>query len=153
MLRRRRQRREFIDVLSTAAATGAAAERAERFGCGCPHEHASPSPGAWAAYYEGRPGAAAGGARPDLPFGDRSILLTHQDGRLLCIAPGTTGGAHVTFAKQGAQPPTDAAGRVGRPAVGSGGVVQSYEEALSSLAIAERLGLDDPVLHASDLLV
>ena len=57
------------------------------------------------------------------------------------------------FAKQ-AYAATDG-GRVaiGRPQPGAGGVVQSYEEALNTLELAERLELDDPVLRAADLLV
>ncbi len=42
---------------------------------------------------------------------------------------------------------------IGRPQTGAGGVVHSYEEALSTLELAERLELDDPVLRAADLLV
>ncbi|MGW3465685.1 PucR family transcriptional regulator [Streptomyces olivaceoviridis] len=42
---------------------------------------------------------------------------------------------------------------IGRPRPGPGGVVQSYEEALNALDMAERPGLDDPVLHAAGLFV
>ncbi|QCW78413.1 PucR family transcriptional regulator [Streptomyces sp. S6] len=34
-----------------------------------------------------------------------------------------------------------------------GGVVHSYDEALEALDLAERMGMEDPVLYASDLLV
>ena len=66
-------------------------------------------------------------------FGDRSILLTTKDGRLLCIAPGHQDEVLAYFAKQ-AHAATDG-GRVaiGRPHPGPGGVVQSYEEALNAL--------------------
>ncbi|MGJ5694873.1 PucR family transcriptional regulator, partial [Streptomyces pratensis] len=36
---------------------------------------------------------------------------------------------------------------------GPGGVVHSYDEALEALDMAERMGLDDPVLYSADLLV
>jgi sugar diacid utilization regulator len=86
-------------------------------------------------------------------FGDRSILLTTKDGRLLCIAPGPQDEVLAHFAKQ-AHAATDG-GRVaiGRPQPGPGGVVHSYEEALNALELAERLELEDPVLRAADLLV
>ena len=86
-------------------------------------------------------------------FGDRSILLTTKDGRLICIAPGDQDEVLAFFAKQ-AYAATDG-GRVaiGRPQPGAGGVVQSYEEALSALDLGERLELDAPVLRAADLLV
>ena len=55
----------------------------------------------------------------------------------------------------GDRPAATDGGRVaiGRPQPGPGGVVQSYEEALGVLELAERLDLDDPVLRAADLLV
>lgn len=86
-------------------------------------------------------------------FGNRDVLLTTKDGRLLCVAPGHEDEILPYFAKQ-AHAATDG-GRVaiGRPQPGPGGVVQSYEEALNALELAERLELDDPVLRAADLLV
>ncbi len=43
---------------------------------------------------------------------------------------------------------------IGRPPQpGPGGVVQSYEEALNTLDLADRMELDAPVLRAADLLV
>jgi sugar diacid utilization regulator len=79
--------------------------------------------------------------------------LTTKDGRMLCVAPGDQDDVLTYFAKQ-AYAATDG-GRVaiGRPQTGPGGVVQSYEEALNTLELAERLELDDPVLRAADLLV
>jgi sugar diacid utilization regulator len=86
-------------------------------------------------------------------FGDRNVLLTTKDGRLLCIAPGNQSEVLTHFAKQAHAATDGGQVAIGRPQSGPGGVVQSYEEALSSLEIAERLGLDDPVLRAADLLV
>ncbi len=86
-------------------------------------------------------------------FGDRSILLTTKDGRLLCIAPGHQQDVLTHFAKQAHAATDGGQVAVGRPQPGPGGVVQSYEEALNALEIAERLDLDDPVLRAADLLV
>ncbi|MGV9881542.1 PucR family transcriptional regulator [Streptomyces sp. NPDC003006] len=147
-------RREFIDdLLYGRSDLGLLAERAERFGLRLSYEHA-------VAVAEGRNGYEEGHAVPREVeraligrFGDRSILLTTKDGRLVCIAPGDQDEVLAFFAKQ-AYAATDG-GRVaiGRPQPGPGGVVQSYEEALNALDLAERLDLDEPVLRAADLLV
>lgn len=86
-------------------------------------------------------------------FPGRQILLTTKDGRLICVAPGDQPDVLSFFAKQ-AYAATDG-GRIaiGRSHPGAGGVVHSYEQALSALDIAERMGLDGPVLHTVDLLV
>jgi sugar diacid utilization regulator len=42
---------------------------------------------------------------------------------------------------------------VGRARPGPGGVLASYGEAQNALDLADRLGRDDPVVHAADLLV
>ncbi|MGW0534785.1 PucR family transcriptional regulator [Streptomyces sp. NPDC003032] len=147
-------RREFIDdLLYGRSDLGLLAERAERFGLRLSYEHA-------VAVAEGRDGYEEGHAVPREVeraligrFGDRSILLTTKDGRLVCVAPGDQDEVLAFFAKQ-AYAATDG-GRVaiGRPQPGPGGVVQSYEEALNALDLAERLELDGPVLRAADLLV
>ncbi|MGV9991534.1 PucR family transcriptional regulator [Streptomyces sp. NPDC003374] len=147
-------RREFIDdLLYGRSDLGRLAERAERFGLRLSHAHAVAVAQGPAAYDEG--GAVPRQVEQALMtrFGNRDVLLTTKDGRLLCIAPGHEEEVLPYFAKQ-AYAATDG-GRVaiGRPQPGPGGVVQSYEEALGALEMAERLGLDGPVLRAADLLV
>ncbi|QEU96398.1 PucR family transcriptional regulator [Streptomyces kanamyceticus] len=147
-------RREFIDdLLYGRSDLGLLAERAERFGLRLSYEHA-------VAVAQGPDGYEEGHAVPREVeraligrFGDRSILVTTKDGRLVCIAPGDQDEVLAYFAKQ-AYAATDG-GRVaiGRPQPGPGGVVQSYEEALNALDLAARLELDEPVLRAADLLV
>lgn len=147
-------RREFIDdLLYGRSDLGRLAERAERFGLRLSHAHA-------VAVAEGPAAYAEGSAVPRqveqallTRFGNRNVLLTTKDGRLLCVAPGHEDEVLPYFAKQ-AHAATDG-GRIaiGRPQPGPGGVVQSYEEALNALEMADRLGLDDLVLHAADLLV
>ncbi|CAL9314853.1 PucR family transcriptional regulator [Streptomyces griseoincarnatus] len=147
-------RREFIDdLLYGRSDLGRLAERAERFGLRLSHEHAVAVARGPVAYEEGDPVPRQVERALITRFGNRSILLTTKDGRLLCIAPGHQREVLIHFAKQ-AHAATDG-GQValGRPQPGPGGVVQSYEEALNALEIAERLGMDDPVLRASDLLV
>ncbi|MEV3987597.1 helix-turn-helix domain-containing protein [Streptomyces sp. NPDC049837] len=147
-------RREFIDdLLHGRGDAGRLAERAERFGLLLSQAHAvavaqGPEP-----YDDGY--AVTRGIESSLAarFGDRHILLTTKNGRLICIAPGDQADVLAFFAKQ-AYAATDG-GRVaiGRPHPGVGGVVHSYEEALNALDLAVRMELDEPVLHAADLLV
>ncbi|GGS02589.1 hypothetical protein GCM10010269_46810 [Streptomyces humidus] len=147
-------RREFIDdLLYGRSDLGRLAERAERFGLRLSHAHAVAVAQGPAAYDEGDPVPRQVEREVISRFGDRRVLLTTKDGRLLCIAPGHQDEVLAYFAKQ-AHAATDG-GRVavGRPRPGPGGVVHSYEEALNTLELAERLALDDPVLHAADLLV
>ncbi|MFE1776033.1 PucR family transcriptional regulator [Streptomyces sp. NPDC059008] len=147
-------RREFIDdLLYGRSDLGRLAERAERFGLRLSHAHAVAVAQGPAAYDEGDPVPRRVEQSLIARFGDRSTLLTTKDGRMLCIAPGDQDEVLLHFAKQ-AHAATDG-GRVaiGRAQPGPGGVVQSYEEALNTLDLADRMELDAPVLHAADLLV
>ncbi|GAA2499701.1 PucR family transcriptional regulator [Streptomyces gobitricini] len=147
-------RREFIDdLLHGRSHLGRLAERAERFGLVLSHAHAvavaqGPEP-----YDDGFPVTRTVEASLTARFGDRRILLTTKNGRLICVAPGDQSDVLTFFAKQ-AHAATDG-GRVaiGRSHSGVGGVVHSYEEALNALELAERMQLEDPVLRATDLLV
>ncbi|QDN81011.1 PucR family transcriptional regulator [Streptomyces sp. S1A1-7] len=147
-------RREFIDdLLYGRSDLGRLAERAERFGLRLSHAHAVAVAQGTTAYDEGAAVPHQVEQALIARFGDRSILLTTKDGRMLCVAPGDQDDVLTYFAKR-AYAATDG-GRIaiGRPQPGPGGVVQSYEEALNTLELAERLELDDPVLRAADLLV
>ncbi|MET8946028.1 helix-turn-helix domain-containing protein [Streptomyces sp. NPDC004542] len=147
-------RREFIDdLLYGRSDLGRLAERAERFGLRLSQTHAVAVAQGPAAYDEGGPVPRRVERALIARFGDRSILLTTKGGRMLCVAPGDQEEILTHFAKQ-VYAATDG-GRVaiGRPQPGAGGVVQSYEEALNTLELAERLHLEDPVLRAADLLV
>ena len=147
-------RREFIDdLLYGRSDLGRIAERAERFGLRLSHAHAVAVAQGPDAYGEADPVPQRVERALIGRFGDRHILLTTKDGRMVCIAPGDQQDVLALFAKQ-AYAATDG-GRVaiGRPHPGTGGVVQSYEEALNALDLAERLALDAPVLRAADLLV
>ena len=148
-------RREFIDdLLHGRSHLGRLADRAERYGLLLS--------GAYAV-------AVAQGAEPydDFHqvtraveqavlgrFGSRSILITTKDGRLLCIAPGDQPDVPTWFAKQ-AYAAAGQRGRVavGRPQHGGGGVAHSYEEALATLDLADRMGFGEPLLRAADFLV
>ncbi|MFJ2112267.1 PucR family transcriptional regulator [Streptomyces sp. NPDC087850] len=147
-------RREFIDdLLYGRSDLGRLAERAERFGLRLSYEHAVAVAEGFVAYDEEDSVPRAVEQALIGRFGDRSVLITTKAGRLVCIAPGDQGEVLTYFAKQ-AHAATDG-GRVavGRPQPGVGGVVQSYEEALNVLDLADRLGMDVPVLRAAELLV
>ncbi|GGW17849.1 hypothetical protein GCM10010501_40110 [Streptomyces libani subsp. rufus] len=147
-------RREFIDdLLYGRSDLGRLAERAERFGLRLSHAHAVAVAEGPVAYEEGAPVARQVEQALLARFGNRSVLLTTKDGRLLCIAPGHEDEVLPYFAKQAHAATDGGTVAIGRPQPGPGGVVQSYEEALNALELAERLGLDDPVLRAADLLV
>ncbi|MCX5181517.1 CdaR family transcriptional regulator [Streptomyces sp. NBC_00268] len=147
-------RREFIDdLLYGRSDLGRLAERAERFGLRLSHAHA-------VAVAQGTTAYDAGAVVPRqveqsliARFGDRNILFTTKDGRMLCVAPGDQDDVLTYFAKQAYAASDGGLVAIGRPQPGPGGVVQSYEEALNTLELAERLELDDPVLRAADLLV
>ncbi len=147
-------RREFIDdLLYGRSDLGRLAERASRFGLRLSRAHAVAVATGPEAYTETdavpRQVESALLAR----FSGRKILITTKDGRLICIAPGSQPDVLRYFAKQ-AHAATDG-GRVavGRAHPGPGGVVQSYDEALDALDLADRMDLDDPVLYSADLLV
>jgi sugar diacid utilization regulator len=147
-------RREFVDdLLYGRSDLGRLAQRAERYGLRLSSEHAVAVARGRSAYDEGDPVAREVERALIGRFGDRSILLTTKDGRLVCVAPGDQGDVLAHFAKQAFAATGGGQVAIGRPQPGAAGVVHSYEEALNALDLAERLELDDPVLYASDLLV
>ncbi|MFF3327428.1 PucR family transcriptional regulator [Streptomyces sp. NPDC002889] len=147
-------RREFIDdLLYGRSDLGRLAERAERFGLLLSHAHAVAVAEGTVPHDDGSPITRRIESSLVARFGNRRILLTTKDGRLICIAPGDQSDVLSFFAKQAYAATGDGQVAVGRAHTGAGGVVHSYEEALNALELADRMGLGDPVLHASDLLV
>ncbi|MCZ4609041.1 helix-turn-helix domain-containing protein [Streptomyces sp. Lzd4kr] len=147
-------RREFIDdLLYGRADLGRLAERAERFGLRLSHAHAVAVAQGPTAYDEGDKVPQQVERALISRFGDRSVLLTTKNGRILCIAPGHQDEVLAYFAKQAHAATEGGQVAIGRAQPGPGGVVHSYEEALNALELAERLELEDPVLRAADLLV
>ncbi|MFG2973882.1 PucR family transcriptional regulator [Streptomyces sp. NPDC048331] len=147
-------RREFIDdLLYGRSDPGHLAERAERFGLLLSHTHAVAVAEGAEEFDDIHPAVQRVERALVGRFGNRRILLTTKEGRLVCVAPADQDDVLMYFAKQ-AHAGTDG-GRVaiGRPHPGAGGVVHSYEEALNALELADRMHLEDPVLRASDLLV
>ncbi|WP_328863054.1 PucR family transcriptional regulator [Streptomyces sp. NBC_00306] len=147
-------RREFVDdLLYGRSDLGRLAERAVRFGLLLSHAHAVAVAQSSDPYDDGHLLTRRVESALVARFSDRRILLTTKDGRLICIAPGDQSDVLSFFAKQAYAATDDGRVAVGRAHPGAGGVVHSYEEALNALDLADRMGLEDPVLHASDLLV
>lgn len=147
-------RREFIDdLLYGRSDLGRLAERAERFGLRLSRAHAVAVAEGPRSYAEGGAVARRVEAEVLARFDSHSILLTTKNGRLLCIAPGDTDEVLAYFARQAYTATEGGRVAIGRPQSGPGGVVQSYEEALATLEMAERLDLPGTVLRAADLLV
>lgn len=147
-------RREFIDdLLYGRSDLGRLAERATRFGLRLSRAHAVAVASGPEAYTETDPVPRNVEAALLARFGSRKILLTTKDGRLVCIAPGSQPDVLRYFAKQAHAATDGGQVAVGRPHQGPGGVVQSYDEALDALDLARRMGIDEPVLYASELLV
>ena len=100
-------------------------------------------------------------------FGDRDVLVAGKDGWIVVVAPADTDataplGPQTRARKLGdlllAELDRSRPGRpwrvtVGRPYPGSYGIPRSYEEARDGLAMAMRLRLDTPVIHAEQLLI
>ncbi|MET9118380.1 helix-turn-helix domain-containing protein [Streptomyces longwoodensis] len=147
-------RREFIDdLLYGRSDLGRLVERAERFGLVLSRAHAVAVAEGPEAYDDTAPVTRHVEGALRARFGDRHILLATKNGRLICVAPGDQDDVLVHFAKQAHAATDGSRVAVGRPQPGAGGVVHSYEEALSTLELAERLGLEEPVVRAADLLV
>lgn len=151
-------RREFIDdLLYGRSDLGRLAERAERFGLVLSHTHAVAVARGPEAYGDTAPVTRRVETALNSRFGDRRILLATKNGLLICVAPGDQHEVLAHFAKQAHAAadgsPDGSRVAIGRPRPGAGGVVHSYEEALSTLDLADRLKLDEPVVRAADLLV
>ncbi|MEU6304968.1 PucR family transcriptional regulator [Streptomyces chartreusis] len=147
-------RREFIDdLLHGRGDSGHLAARAERFGLRLSRVHAVAVAEGPAKYDETDPVPRR---VEDALFGrfeNRRILFTTEDGRMVCIAPGDQAEVLTYFAKQAHAATEGGQVAIGRPRSGAVGIGHSYEEALNALDVAQRMGFDDPLLHAADLLI
>ncbi|GAB2889823.1 PucR family transcriptional regulator [Streptomyces mayteni] len=151
-------RREFIDdLLHGRGDPGSLSGRAERYGLRLAHTHAVAVAQAVNPYDD----THALTRRMDDAlvgrFGVREVLLTTKDGRLVCIAPGHRPEVLEYFADRVRSAVDEEEHRpriaLGRPHAGPAGVVQSYEEALSALELADRALIGGVVLRAAELLV
>lgn len=147
------ERRAFVDdLLYGRSDPGRIAEQAEGFGLRLADRHlvAVAVPRDGDSYDEAHPLLRRIERELAGRFGDHDALIAPKDGRLVCIAPTTQRAVLDLFVSLAG------AGRrvaVSRPHSGAAGVVRSYEEVLSTLDLADRLGLAAPVLNAAELLV
>ncbi|MCT2591016.1 helix-turn-helix domain-containing protein [Streptomyces sp. N2-109] len=152
------KRREFIDdLLYGRSDLGRLAERAQRFGLQLAQAHAVAVAVAEEAYDDVHPTVRRIQRELLGRFGERDVLLSTKEGRLVCIAASNERTMVDAFAALAEKPglgyPAAVRVAIGREHSGAGGVVRSYEEALGALDLAERLGLDSVRLNASELLV
>jgi len=153
-------RREFIDDLLTGGAGVASVlQRAGRFGLHLSGPHAVAVVLASRPFADGTPligtlERAVMGSK-----GDAEALVASKEGRLIVVFPAPDRAAidHALAKLRTALGPHSGTGTwqigVGRPGSGADGVVSSYQEARDALELAERVGLEDPVVDARELLV
>ncbi|MFD5164119.1 PucR family transcriptional regulator [Streptomyces hawaiiensis] len=147
-------RREIIDdLLHGRGDPGHLSARAEQFGLRLSRAHAVAVAEGPAKYDETDPVPRQVQDALFARFENRRILFTTKDGRMVCIAPGDQGDVLTHFAKQAHAATDGGQVAIGRPRPGAVGIGHSYEEALNALDVAQRMGFDDPLLSAADLLV
>nr|CTQ91215.1 Regulator of polyketide synthase expression [Kibdelosporangium sp. MJ126-NF4] len=151
------ERREFIDDLFHGRSDlGRLAERAERFGLRLAGTYIVTAAKADHPFTDGDAVTRRVESLLLRQFDAHQVLVTTKQGLLLCIAPGALPNASTEFARhlENVLPP-DQVGQVavGRAHPGPGGILRSYEEARATLELAAALGLQSPVLSATELLV
>lgn len=152
------ERREFVDdLLYGRSDMGRLAERAQQFGLHLSYAHTVAVAAGTERFDDVHPTVRRIERELIGRFGERDVLLATKEGRLVCIAAGSERGVLDAFCRLAENPGAGyaAAQRVatGREHSGAGGVVRSYEEALGTLEIADRLGLEAVRLSTAELLV
>jgi sugar diacid utilization regulator len=157
--------REFVDdLLNGQAEVGSLVDRAERFGFTLTGAHLVTVATTDRPVDSGMQVAGWLAEAVRARLGHGGLLTVPKDGRLVCIlsAPASTEpGRSVAheLAELAGRAAADLTRRplwrvsVGRPHLGPAGVRRSYREALEAMDLARRLGLEDPIVHAADLLV
>ncbi|MFF6783895.1 helix-turn-helix domain-containing protein [Streptomyces sp. NPDC012510] len=147
-------RREFIDdLLHGRGDQGQLAARSERFGLRLSRAHAVAVAEGPEKYDETDPVPRQVASALFTRFENRRILFTTKDGRMVCIAPGDQDDVLTYFAKHSYAATGRGQVAIGRSRPGTVGIGHSYEEALNALDVAQRMGFDEPLLRAADLLV
>jgi hypothetical protein len=149
-------RRELMaDLLRGSAATGHLVSRGEPFGV-----HVADLHQVVVARPEGvvrLPDLAAAGLERVVveALGGHGVLVSGTDSAVVVILPGPRESAGVTVRDALAGHGVGGGWRVavGRHHQGVHGIARSYEEALESLAFADRLGLQDSVLEPESMLI
>lgn len=165
-------RREFIDdLLSGGADVAGLLERAAGFGLDLTGPHAVAVVRAERAFTDGTPLMGVIERAVQDRGGGGAALVASKDARLVVVFGAATADAitRLIRALRGvlARATSDEGGvdlrrraevggwqiGVGRPGPGSAGVLASYEQARNALDLAAKLGIQEPVVFAVDLLV
>ncbi|HMA48087.1 MAG TPA: helix-turn-helix domain-containing protein [Frankiaceae bacterium] len=169
-------RREFVDDLLTGTSDLAfLLERAPAFGLRLEAPHVVLVASGSRRFVDGRPMVrdveAALLARAGSPAGRADLLVATRQGLLVCVLPGGAGddadpeGPTTTKAGRVAELVRVAADRlsreetlswrlgVSRPHAGAAGTRTGFDEARGALELADRLALEEQIVHAEELLV
>jgi len=152
-------RREFVDdLLSGTSDLPGLLRRAPRYGLHLTGPHAVCVVRGTTPFNDGTTQVAAVERRLQGAAADADALVVTKDGALVIVfaAPDRAAVAEVIDRLTEILGAPDRAGwraGVGRPGVGAGGVVGSYEQARRALELGRRLGTDTAVADAADLLV
>lgn len=153
------ERREFVDdLLYGRSDLGRLAERAQRYGLRLAYAHVVAVVNGAEKLDDAHPTVRRIERELLGRFGDhRDVLLATKEGRMVCIAASREKPVLDAFAKLAEDPGPGYAGAsrvaIGREHRGAGGVVRSYDEALSAVEIADRLSLAPVLVSAAELLV
>lgn len=153
-------RREFVDDLLTGGADVAGVlQRASGFGLRLSGPHAVAMVLGERPFADGTPLIGTMERAVLGSKGDAEALVASKEGRLIVVfpAPDRAAVSHVLAQLSAALGPRSEIGGwqigVGRPGTGADGVVSSYQEARDALGLSARLGFEDPVVDARELLV
>jgi sugar diacid utilization regulator len=157
--------REFVDdLLNGQAEVGSLVDRAERFGLTLTGAHLVTVAATDRPIDSGMQAAGWLAEAVRAHLGHGGLLTVPKDGRLVCVlsVPASTEpdrSVGQAMAELAGRATADLTRRphwrvgVGRAHPGPAGVRRSYREALEAMDLAGRLGLEEPIVHAGDLLV
>lgn len=147
-------RREFVDdLLSGVGKPDLVRERAARFGFNLAGTHVVTVARTHRVLDDAGPVHARIESHLFVTFGGRDVVVATKDGALVCVVPVSAAEpvADLARALEGSGEGPWQIG-VGRPYVGQGGLVRSYNEARESLDLASRLNLTDGIVRYESLL-
>jgi hypothetical protein len=154
-------RREFVDdLLSGTADPARLLARAESYGLQLAGSHAVVLIHSEAPFREATPVVSDVAAALTAVVGDLDVLITTRDHHLVVVLPAVPAGTtdRVVEAMRATVTGDDRHGQgvrlaLGRAFPGPSGVAHSFAEAREAYALADRVGLTEPVVRAENLLV
>lgn len=154
-------RREFVDdLLAGSAAPATLLVRAQSYGLQLAGRHTVLLARTAFPFQEASPLLAEVSAALASPLGAFEALITTRDSELVIVLPvlpaqtldAVLAAAHRVLTS-GDRRPQKVWMVLGRPHPGPSGVARSFTEAREALALAQRLGLSEPIVRAENLLV